>query len=344
MNPYTHVLAGCLTAALLIIPGCGNATASAPTPETQEQNTLSPQWQALAVRLTESGLYGPDVETALLALGESPSQDPMGRKITELYKRAFLPRPKPAPNAPKTPPQKVYKGVVTEETLAKCRAFMAQNRQALNQARQRYGVPPEVATALLFVETRLGTVIGKENAFLTLASMAATRDPAQISGYLAELPRTDENIDWVAEKMKQRSDWAYKELTAFIRYARAAGTDPLTVPGSIYGAIGLCQFMPSNLEPYGADGNNDAIVDLFVPADAIASLGNYLFQNGWKGYYSREKKLQALKRYNNSFVYANTILVLAEKMAQPPSSAKSATKPATGSERGKPVKPAGGQS
>lgn len=325
MTLYAYVTTGCLTAILLLTPGCGTATATATSQEHQKKTSLAPQWQGLAQRLAASGLYGPDVEKALLQLGETPSQDPMGRKITELYKRAFLPRPAPAPNTPKTPPKTVYKGAVSEETLAKCRAFLAQNRQALNQARQRYGVPPEVATALLFVETRLGTFMGKENAFLTLASMAATREPAQISGYLAGLPKADENLDWVTEKMRQRSDWAYKELTAFIRYARAAGTDPLTVPGSIYGAIGLCQFMPSNLEPYGADGNNDGIVDLFVPADAIASLGNYLAQNGWKGYYSREKKLQALKRYNNSFVYANTILVLAEKMALPaPKSAKPA--------------------
>lgn len=51
---------------------------------------------------------------------------------------------------------------------------------------------------------------------------------------------------------------------------------PSHLPGSIYGAVGLCQFMPSNIAVYGADGNGDGRVDLFDTSDAIASLANYL--------------------------------------------------------------------
>jgi membrane-bound lytic murein transglycosylase B len=52
--------------------------------------------------------------------------------------------------------------------------------------------------------------------------------------------------------------------------------------GSYAGAIGLGQFMPSNYEAYGVDFNKDGKISLLHPLDAIASIANYLKQNGWK--------------------------------------------------------------
>lgn len=269
-------------------------------------------WQPLAARLAADGLYGADVEAALLQIGNVPSEDPMGRKITELYKRKFVAPPPKDPNAPKAPPQTVYKDSVTPENIEKCREFLKQNAAAFAKAQRIYGVPKEVAVALLFVETRLGAYIGKVPAFLTLASMSASRSPEIIPTFLAKLPDTQAHTDWISGTMQKRSDWAYKELAAFIRFVRAAKIDPMSVAGSMYGAIGLCQYMPSNLEPLGADGNNDGVVNLFEPEDAIASLSNYLHKHGWKPGLTRNKRIVVLKKYNNSFAYANTILTLAE--------------------------------
>lgn len=307
-----------------------------PADSMQTNGHLSPLWQPLVSRLSADGLYGPDIEAALLQIGDVPSEDPMGRKITELYKRAFVPPPPRDPNAPKRPPQTVYKGVITDETIAKCRAFLDANAAAFAQSERLTTVPKEVAVSLLFVETRLGTFMGKAPAFLTLASMSATRNPEQIPTFLSNLPDTASHTDWITERMQKRSDWAYKELAAFIRFARAAGIDPMSVPGSIYGAIGLCQYMPSNLEPLGADGNGDGVVNLFQPEDAIASLTHYLRQHGWKPGLSRDKRIAVVKRYNNSFTYANTILTLAEAVergtatppAPPAKPAKAQRKPA----------------
>ena len=65
-----------------------------------------------------------------------------------------------------------------------------------------------------------------------------------------------------------------------LKYSRATGVDPLTVPGSIYGAIGLCQFMPSNVSLYGIDGDGSGSIDLFTTPDALDSIGELRAQFG----------------------------------------------------------------
>lgn len=247
----------------------------------------------------------------------------MGRKIRELYTKAFAPKPKPKaasqagkpakstkPAKPLPPP--VYPGVVTPANAKRCNDFLNANKAAFAAAERTYGVPREIAVALLFVETRLGDFLGSEKAFRTLASMAASREPDQIAEYLAKLPDADQRRDWIRQKMEQRSDWAYREFTALLANARAAGADPLAMPGSIYGAVGLCQFMPSNIALFGADGNGDGVIDLFTVPDAVASLSNYLKKNGWKPGLTRLQQHRVIKSYNRINIYANTILALAD--------------------------------
>ena len=100
--------------------------------------------------------------------------------------------------------------------------------------------------------------------------MASSRRPEAISTYVAQLPGSTaaDRQSWIQQRMEQRSDWAYKELVALLKNIRSSGEDALTMPGSIYGAIGLCQFMPTNISHYGADGNGDGVVNLFTVPDA----------------------------------------------------------------------------
>ena len=119
-------------------------------------------------------------------------------------------------------------------------------------------------------------------------------------------------------RMEDKADWAYAELRALLEYSVANGVDPFEIPGSGYGAVGLCQFMPSNLPRYAVDGDGDGIIDLFAPADAVASLSNYLARHGWKKDMSIPEQIKVLRRYNNLAVYANTILALAEKIREIP--------------------------
>ena len=58
--------------------------------------------------------------------------------------------------------------------------------------------------------------------------------------------------------------------------------DPLTVPGSYAGALGVPQFMPSQYRRYAVAANADRPRDLWGDWDDIlASVANYLNEHGW---------------------------------------------------------------
>jgi membrane-bound lytic murein transglycosylase B len=54
------------------------------------------------------------------------------------------------------------------------------------------------------------------------------------------------------------------------------------IKGSFAGAIGIPQFMPSNIEKYGKDGNSDKKIDLFNVPDAIKSAAHFLEKKNWR--------------------------------------------------------------
>ena len=285
---------------------------------------IAPAWRPLADRLAADGLSGPRVDTLLATLSATPTQSPMGRKMRELYNRKFFPKP------PSTAPAALYyKGVLTDANVQLCRQFVAQNKRAFDQAEARFGVPSSIAVSLLFVETRLGKVLADvpENAFYTLASMSVTRQPSDIPDWLPRMPGYQEHLDWFAEIMPKRADWAYKEVKALVEHMLRDNIDPHHLPSSIYGAVGLCQFMPSNIATYGADGDGDGKVDLFTIPDAVASLSNYLAKHGWKPGLPRTRQHQILMAYNHAAIYANTILALSDMINGAPSPEASA-KPA----------------
>lgn len=275
----------------------------------QSRAALSPVWEGLAQKLARDGVSGSEAESLISQLPASPVQAPMGRKISELYRRRFMPE-----TIKKVTPTTWYKGVVTEANAAMCRDYIHRHEAAFKKAQARYGVPPSIASALLFVETRLGKVLADvpENAFYILASMAVSDAPAFISEWLPKLPGHEKRMDWLHENLKKRSQWAYAEVLALIKHMIRDKIPPSRLPSSIYGAVGLCQFMPSNIAAYSADGDDDGVIDLFNPPDAIASLACYLAKHGWKAGIGRAEQHRLLMTYNHSQVYANTILALSD--------------------------------
>ena len=280
------------------------------------------EWQALSVRLQRDGLDAGRTQALFARLDMPPSHSPMGTKVRELYTNAFIPRPKVRPPKPFETklgiPGPWFKGVVTAANARACREFMDRHAVAFARAELNYGVPQEVAAALLFVETRLGGYLGKHNAFYMLASMSVVRAPEDIPEYIEKLKGAQERFPWIRQKMEIKAEWAYKELKALLAYCYANDIDPLTVKGSVYGAIGLCQFMPTNLPRYAVDGNQDGVIDLFQVDDAVASLSNYLHKNGWKNGLSLARQTKVLRSYNAMDIYARTILALAKTIRQLP--------------------------
>lgn len=219
---------------------------------------------------------------------------------------------KPVVLEPKSCPPPVYAGILVQERLDEALQFYEANEALLSRMESKFGVPKEVAVGILTVETRLGTYLGSHKAFNALAGMAAVRDVATLQPYLdGELPKESKRT-WLTKKIRVKSDWAYAELKALIDYAKDIGMHPVTLPGSIYGAIGISQFMPTNAVRFGVDGNGDGKVDLFTLEDAVYSLGNFMKYNGWrKTAMSERRKRKVLYRYNRSTTYVNTVLSIA---------------------------------
>jgi len=316
------VLCFLLGSLCLAISACAPAEQAKSSPLVHSEPLGS--WEELSLRLQKDGFDAEKTEKLFADVGMPPSLSPMGTKIRELYSNKFLPKPKPkaspasASKRKKSPPSSLgipgpwFKGTVTRANALKCKEFITSNSKAFTEAEKKYGVPAEVGAALLFVETRLGTFLGSQNAFYSLASMSVKRSPESMAHYLDELPGTWSRLGWIDERMEEKSEWAYEELKALLEYCWSNGKDPLSVPGSIYGAMGLCQFMPSNIKRFAEDGNGDGMIDLFSAPDAILSLSRYLSLNGWKKGMGLKGQVDVLMRYNRMRTYAHTILALAK--------------------------------
>ena len=290
-----------------------------------------------------------DAQTRLLALGWFPGPvdgklDRMTRWSIKAYQAAVSlpsdpvaskellreldknPRHAPADIVfPEFPTAEVHDVVLSPERLGEAREFYAQNRAALARTRERYGVPEEYLVALLAVETRVGRYLGDEVAVVNLASLVAGEDPARLAPAFAYEKPAPDRMAWIKAKAAEKGEWAYGELRALLRYADAQGIDPLSIPGSIYGAVGICQFMPSNALKYAVDGNGDGKADLFDPDDAVASLGNILRAMGWREPMSEEAMRKVFYGYNHSQVYVNTIMDAARRLRD--ASGSGTTKP-----------------
>jgi membrane-bound lytic murein transglycosylase B len=267
-------------------------------------------WSPLIDRLVRDGNDAKVVE----ALFDRPETrfdpDPMSRKIQELIRRQSR---KPSTDASERI-KAIYKGFLKPEVIDRAYAYSNENKATLKKIQTRYCVPEEIVVSILLVETELGQNTGSRRAFNTLASMALVGDLDMIRPYLAGDLLTPSNEGYARRRCREKSDWAYHELKSLIRYAQNNGLDPLGIPGSIFGAIGLCQFMPSNVPSYGVDADGDGRIDLFAADDALHSIGKYLSSHGWKCHMSRKSQHRAIMTYNRSRIYANTVLAVAEQL------------------------------
>ncbi len=209
-----------------------------------------------------------------------------------------------------------YDIFLEKRRINRAKGYLRENRQLLTAIEKEYGIPKEVKVAILLVETDLGRYLGSGLAFNTLASMAVADDFDRIKPYLpSEYKHMSKKERLRIEKrMKKKASWAYSELKSLIIYAKLNNLDLLSMKGSIFGAIGLCQFMPSNALRFGVDYDKDGKVDLFSTADAVASMANYLKYYGWKEDLAMNRQLKVIMHYNHSTPYAKTVIKVAEKV------------------------------
>jgi membrane-bound lytic murein transglycosylase B len=132
---------------------------------------------------------------------------------------------------------------------------------ALDEAQQRYGVPPELVAGIVGVETFYGRMTGNYRVLDALATLA---------------------FDFPSGR-SDRSAFYRSELRAYLVWCALEGRDADSVRGSFAGAIGWPQFMPSSLLKYAVDFDHDGHVDVTAGGDdVIGSVAGYLAMFGWE--------------------------------------------------------------
>ena len=139
----------------------------------------------------------------------------------------------------------------------------------LARATARYGVPEPYIVALWGMESGFGKYQGKEDVISALSTLA-------FEG--------------------RREEFFTNQLMAALQIIEQGHVDAGNLKGSWAGAMGQCQFMPTSLLTYAADGDGDGKIDIWNNIDDIfASTANYLATEGWQPGigWGREVKLPA---------------------------------------------------
>jgi membrane-bound lytic murein transglycosylase B len=146
---------------------------------------------------------------------------------------------------------------INDARIAKGRQFMVKNAEALMLARRAYGVPEELTTAILGVETGYGKRTGRFRVIDALTTLAFN--------------------------YPKRAALFRQELEQYLLLTREEDIAPLKMKGSYAGAMGIAQFMPTSYRRYAVDFDGDGRKDLTRSTiDAIGSVANYFKAHGWK--------------------------------------------------------------
>ncbi len=206
-----------------------------------------------------------------------------------------------------------YDQFTSKKSIRNASKYMKEHEKTLDRTEKTYGVDKEIITAIILVETRLGTLLGGPSVLNTLSSMAALADPHVRDRFWVMVSKSSRLTRKQFEKwIKRKSAWAYNELKAFLKYTDRENLDPATVSGSYSGAMGIAQFMPSNILIFARDGDNNGSTDIFDHADAISSIANYLKHYGWYPGIDGKKAYKVIYHYNHSRQYVDTILKVSE--------------------------------
>ena len=146
---------------------------------------------------------------------------------------------------------------IEDKRITNGKLFIQNNFETLERAEKEFGVPKEVITSILGVETRYGKIQGSYRVIDSLLTL----------GF--DYPR--------------RANFFRKELIDFFLLTRENKLDINEIRGSYAGAMGYGQFISSSYRAYAIDYDGDGYSDLFNSVDdAIGSIANYLYVHGWK--------------------------------------------------------------
>lgn len=146
---------------------------------------------------------------------------------------------------------------VTESRISKGLAFIKENRESLNRAEEKFGVPIHVIAAIIGVETRYGQNKGSYRVVDALSTLG---------------------FDYLP-----RSKFFTKELEQVFLLSREQSFHVLDLKGSYAGAMGYGQFIPSSYRHYAVDFDGDKVADILNNVtDAVGSVANYFKMHKWQ--------------------------------------------------------------
>ena len=146
---------------------------------------------------------------------------------------------------------------IEDKRISNGKLFIQDNFETLERAEKEFGIPKEVITSILGVETRYGKIQGSYRVIDSLLTL----------GF--DYPR--------------RAKFFREELVDFFLLTRDNKLDINEIKGSYAGAMGYGQFISSSYRAYAIDYDGDGYADLFNSVDdAIGSIANYLYVHGWK--------------------------------------------------------------
>ncbi len=146
---------------------------------------------------------------------------------------------------------------LTEERTSSGVRFMDEHQEALREAYDVYGVPPEIVTAIIGVETMYGKFSGDYRVLDALATLTFDYPP--------------------------RAEFFRGQLKQFIELVGQEGFEITSLYGSYAGAMGLGQFIPGSYIHFAVDFDGDGLRDIWNNRiDAIGSVANYFKEHDWR--------------------------------------------------------------
>jgi lytic murein transglycosylase len=182
--------------------------------------------------------------------------------------------------------------MVSPSRLRTGASMLKRHAATLARIEQRFGVPGPILVAIWGLETDFGAVRGNMATIRSVATLAY--DCRRTEFFKAHL--------FDALRIVDRGDLAPSEMR-----------------GAWAGELGQTQFMPSSYVKYAVDFDGDGRADLLRnPVDVLASTANYLKSHGWvKGgdWSPGSPNFEALRQWNKSQVYSQTVAYFASKLA-----------------------------
>lgn len=129
------------------------------------------------------------------------------------------------------------------------------NKNFINSIDNKFSVEKSLLLALMGIETNFGTYVGKMDILSSLATLSFD---------------------------ERRSEFFTSELITILQLVESGKIDHNILYGSWAGAFGNFQFMPSTIEGYAIDYDENNIIELKSTKDSFASAANYINKIGWK--------------------------------------------------------------